>query len=75
MNAESLELLEYERLRAAYIEAVRTGARERNRHARDEPSGAKPKPAGQPFDQPDGPFDYTRYFSRSRPEPEPDTLE
>lgn len=62
---------EYAKLREEYIQGVRTGARERNRHAREEPSGAAPAPPGRA----EQPFDYTRYFSRSRPDPEPETLE
>ena len=75
---------EYEGMRRRYIASVDEGAAARNSYEcaagetanapADEPAGA-PEPAAAPAREPEEPFDYTRYFSRARPEPEPETLE
>ena len=66
---------EYEALRAKYREGVAAGECERNSYAaalaRQAPSTGKPKSKSR---TPEEPLDYTRYFSRSRPDPEPETL-
>ncbi len=73
---------EYEAMRAQYRKAVADGDRERNSFVL--PASPAPTPTPQPAPaqetQPGGqrtseaPFDFTRYFSRSRPDPEPETL-
>ena len=66
---------EYEALRAKYREGVAAGECARNSYAAalapPTPSRRTPKPESR---TPEEPLDYTRYFSRSRPDPEPETL-
>jgi bacterioferritin-associated ferredoxin len=75
---------EYEAMRKKYRASVEEGTAARNSY--EAPTGdaaaAPPEKAeGAPEDPPpapkapEEPFDYTRYFSRSRPEPEPETIE
>jgi bacterioferritin-associated ferredoxin len=71
---------EYEGMRKKYRASVEEGTAARNSYeasAEEDPAapaglptGAVPAPKA-----PEEPFDYTRYFSRSRPEPEPETIE
>jgi len=74
VTADDITPEEYEALRAGYRSAVSAGERERNSF---EPASSPPEAAGEPPAKekpPEEPFDYTRYFSRSRPDPEPETL-
>jgi bacterioferritin-associated ferredoxin len=88
VDAEAMTPEEYEALRARYRAEVRDGKAQRNTH--DDAFAGDPPPV-EPHEDPPGsptagagkasgrkaeePFDYTRYFSRSRPEPEPETIE
>ncbi|MBI4602699.1 MAG: (2Fe-2S)-binding protein [Planctomycetes bacterium] len=70
---------EYEALRARYRQSVAEGARERNTYeaCSSGPPSAAPVPADGEAPKAENagePFDFTRYFSRSRPEPEPEDL-
>jgi bacterioferritin-associated ferredoxin len=64
---------EYAALRAEYVSGVARGAREKNRHAGPE-EALPPQPRPPDKGIPSEPFDCTSYFSRSRPDPEPETL-
>ena len=86
VEAEAMTPEEYEALRARYRAEVKAGSARKNTHDdafADEPGvpdpheeqPAIPTGAAPPARQAEEPFDYTRYFSRSRPEPEPETLE
>jgi len=67
---------EYEALRSQYREGVAAGECERNSYAAvsARPASSTPKPKSKSR-TPEVPLDYTRYFSRSRPDPEPETLQ
>jgi bacterioferritin-associated ferredoxin len=67
LKAESITPAEYEAMRAGYLSGLKEGTRKRN-VLRYEPPPQAP-PIGKEA------LDYTSYFSRARPEPEPDELE
>jgi bacterioferritin-associated ferredoxin len=87
VETDSTSQAEYERLRKRYLSEVRSGDRKPNRHreAAAGGHGASSTDASCATDEAGGPaglaapigeeaLDYTRYFSRSRPEPEPEDL-
>lgn len=70
---------EYEQMRARYRKAVAEGERSRNTFTAGttpvtETSRAPGPTPGPPESAEKEPFDFTRYFSRSRPDPEPETM-
>ena len=80
VEADEITPEEYESLRAQYRKAVADGGRSRNSFiVTADPASALPSPT-EPSPPPgeqravEEPFDFTRYFSRSRPDPEPETL-
>jgi bacterioferritin-associated ferredoxin len=75
VEADDITPAEYEAMRKGYRAAVNEGTAARNeyREQEDGPAeGQPPKPG--PAARAEEPFDYTRYFSRARPDPEPETL-
>ena len=75
VEADDITPAEYEAMRKGYRAAVNEGTAQRNeyREAEDAAARASP-PESRPGKPAEEPFDYTRYFSRSRPDPEPETL-
>jgi bacterioferritin-associated ferredoxin len=77
VEADDIAPAEYEAMRKRYRAAVNEGAAERNEYREPEDDSAEPAPPEAPGTRKpaEEPFDFTRYFSRSRPDPEPETLE
>lgn len=76
LAGEEMDSVEYEARRKRYLEGVKDGTRSRHSHADFAAPVAGPAPPGAgPTPPAEEPFDYTRYFSRSRPDPEPETIE
>jgi bacterioferritin-associated ferredoxin len=65
VEPDSITPEEYERLRGGYLSGIQEGTRTRNSYAEAE---ARREPVGHEA------LDYTRYFSRERPEPPPEVL-
>jgi|GEM_PF-309710 bacterioferritin-associated ferredoxin len=85
VEAEEITPEEYAAMRSRYREDVATGSRERNSYEPSEPApaaaegpakdaGGDASPTSAAPPSPAAAFDYTRYFSRTRGEPEPETL-
>jgi len=73
VEADDITPAEYEAMRKSYRTAVNEGMAERNEYR--EPEDKAGAPGAQPPRRVEEPLDYTRYFSRERPDPEPETLE
>lgn len=73
----SVSAEEYAAQRKRYLEELKRGTKKRNRYVpAGEPSPpVSPSRKGDAAEEKQDDFDYTRYFSRSRPDPEPETLE
>jgi bacterioferritin-associated ferredoxin len=79
-SQDELTPQEYEALRAQYREGVAAGDCDRNSYAAvsARQASSSPSPSSKPTAKSrtaEEPLDYTRYFSRSRPDPEPETLQ
>lgn len=75
VTADSITPAEYEAMRSGYRAQVAAGEKTRNSFEASVQSKLPPSPQPAPeASQPEAPFDFTRYFSRSRPDPEPETL-
>jgi bacterioferritin-associated ferredoxin len=78
VEADDIAPAEYEEMRRRYRAAVEEGTAGRNEYREAEvdlPGGAAPPGEAGSKPRAEEPFDYTRYFSRSRPDPEPETIE
>jgi len=76
VEADDITPAEYEAMRKNYRSAVNEGTAARNEYREPEDKAPDaPPPDARGTGKPEEPFDYTRYFSRSRPDPEPETLE
>ena len=74
VEADDISPAEYEAMRKRYRTAVNEGTAERNEYWEPEDKAGGPPGAQMPRPV-EEPLDYTRYFSRERPDPEPETLE
>jgi len=74
VEADDITPSEYEAMRKSYRSAVNEGTAERNQYREDEAAERRAEEPKKGPQKPEEPFDYTRYFSRARPDPEPETL-